>query len=135
MNLVMGYGADHEAFLASGKRTADFVRSILARENLSIGASDSVMEWGCASGRVLRHFESEARVCDFWGVDQDSDHIDWAKENISPPFKFVTSTAYPHFPFEDGKFKLVYAMSVFTHIFHLIDMWLMEFKRIMAPGG
>src|SRR5262244_1872690 len=44
MNLVMGYGADPEAFLASGKKTADFVRNILARENLSIGVGDSVME-------------------------------------------------------------------------------------------
>src|SRR6266542_707682 len=135
MNLVMGYGAAQEEFLSSGKMTANFIRTILARENLSLGVGDSVMEWGCASGRVLRHFEKEALQCEFWGLDQDADHINWAKENLSPPFKFVSSTAYPHFPFEDGKFKLVYGMSVFTHIFHLIDMWLMEFKRILAPGG
>ena len=29
----------------------------------------------------------------------------------------------------------MYGISIFTHMVHLIDTWLMEFRRILAPGG
>lgn len=134
-HLMMGYADNEEEFLSQGRKTSNSIRRILEREEISLASANSVMEWGCASGRVLRHFAAEAKHCDFWGVDQDGLHINWAKENLSPPFKFLTCTAYPHLPFEDGKFKLVYGISVFTHLFHLVDMWLMEFRRVLAPGG
>ena len=134
-HLMMGYADNEEKFLSQGRKTSNSIRRILEREGISLASGNSVMEWGCASGRVLRHFAEEAKRCDFWGVDQDGPHINWAKENLSPPFKFLTCTAYPPLPFEDGKFKLVYGISVFTHLFHLVDMWLMEFRRILAPGG
>ena len=38
-------------------------------------------------------------------------------------------------PVQVPDLTLVYAGSVFTHILHLMDMWLMEFRRILAPGG
>ena len=75
------------------------------------------------------------RHAEFWGIDVDGSHLNWAKANLSPPFKFLTCTAYPHLPFEDNSFKFVYGISIFTHMVHLIDTWLMEFRRILAPGG
>jgi len=131
----MGYGVDKETFLSIGKRTADLIRKIVEREKIPWCPKLSVMEWGCATGRVLRHFAEEARHGDFWGVDQAGEHISWCKENLSPPFSFLTCTAYPHLPFEDRRFTLVYGISVFTHLYHLIDAWLVEFRRLLAPGG
>jgi SAM-dependent methyltransferase len=54
---------------------------------------------------------------------------------LSPPFHFVTCTAYPHLPFPDNKFGLIYGLSVFTHLEHFPDLWLMEMQRIIKPGG
>jgi SAM-dependent methyltransferase len=48
---------------------------------------------------------------------------------------FLTTTTYPHLPFEDNYFNMIYAGSVFTHIGDLEDAWLMELKRILRPNG
>ena len=133
--LRMGHAANDKEYLLAGENSANFIRRILQREGLPLASGTSILEWGCAAGRILRHFAAEADRCDVWGVDQHGPSMSWCKENLSPPFKFVTCTAFPYLPFEDGKFTLVYASSVFTHILHLMDMWLMEFRRILAPGG
>jgi ubiquinone/menaquinone biosynthesis C-methylase UbiE len=134
-DLRMNYGADDQEFLSTGESTARAVRASLDRVGVKLTEGSSVLEWGCATGRVLRHFAEEAKGGEFWGVDRESNYILWAKQNLSPTFKFLTCTSFPHFPFEDRKFDVVYAISVFTHLFHLVDMWLMEFRRVLAPGG
>lgn len=133
--LRMGYTADDKAYLAAGEHTVNEIREILRREGVALGEGDAVLDWGCASGRVVRHFADQALRGEVWGADQHSPSIQWAKENLSPPFKFLTCTAYPHLPFEDVKFKLIYAGSVLTHLAHLTDMWLVELRRILAPDG
>ena len=134
-DLTMGDIASDEVFLRSGQTTSGWLRRIMEREGLSLMKGKVAAEWGCASGRVLRHFEREANECEFWGLDQDGAHLNWAKQNLAPPFKFVTCTAYPHLPFEDNALDFVYGISVFTHLTHLIDSWLMEFRRVLKPGG
>jgi SAM-dependent methyltransferase len=135
LQLRMGHASDDQQYLLAGASSAKFIREILEREGVSLTSGKSILEWGCAGGRVLRHFVREAERCDFWGVDQHGPSMSWCKENLSPPFKFLTCTAFPYLPFKDGEFTLVYAESVFTHILHLMDMWLMEFRRILEPGG
>jgi SAM-dependent methyltransferase len=133
-HLTQGYAHDEREFLDMGRRTSETIRRIAAQQGIALG-SGRTLEWGCASGRVLRHFADEAHHADFWGIDVDGPHINWAKRNLSPPFRFVTCTSYPHLPFEDNSFDFVFGISIFSHIVHLIDMWLMEFRRILAPGG
>lgn len=135
VELRMGHSENDLDFLASGQRSAAWIRRVMAREGVDLTKGIGVLDWGCASGRVLRHFAKEAKQGEFWGCDEYGPCVVWAKAHLSPPFKFMTCTAYPHLPFEDGKFTLIYGLSVFTHILHLQDMWLMEFKRILAPGG
>jgi ubiquinone/menaquinone biosynthesis C-methylase UbiE len=129
------YVGDEAGYLASGEVAAEYLRDVLRDHGVVLGPGDAAMDWGCASGRVLRHFAREARQAELWGVDLDARLVAWAKENLSPPFHFVTGSAYPHLPFEDRKFKFIYAFSVFTHIEHLQDMWLMELNRVMDRGG
>jgi SAM-dependent methyltransferase len=134
--LRMGYAQDNDKhYLDCGAVTAAKLRQALERHQLGPCGRAPILEWGCASGRVLRHFAPEARAAEVWGVDVDGAHLQWAKENLSPPLRFVTCTAYPHLPFEDATFDFVYGISVFTHIHHLRDTWLMEIRRILAPGG
>lgn len=131
----MGYGKTDEQHLESGRTTASSIRSILADHNIALDKGSVVMDWGCAGGRVLRNFTKEAEQGEFWGLDRNEQATRWAKENLSPPFHFLTVAEYPHLPFPDDKFSLVYGVSVFTHIEHLVDLWLMEFHRILRKGS
>jgi ubiquinone/menaquinone biosynthesis C-methylase UbiE len=126
---------DDAAYLQSGEKSAAALRSIIKDHGLSLQAKGAVLDWGCATGRVLRWFAREAQEIEFWGVDQEDASIAWAKENLSPPFNFVTGSAYPHLPFPDNKFNFIYGISVFTHLEHFPDLWLMEMRRVMQPGG
>lgn len=135
-NRRMGYATPSDAlFLKTGEQSASWLKSIMNDHRIEIGAGDAALDWGCATGRVLRWFSEEARHGEFWGVDQHGESIAWAKENLSPPFRFMTCSSYPHLPFEDNKFKFVFGISVFTHLEHLQDMWLVEMNRIMKPKG
>ena len=88
-DLTMGYIASDEVFLRSGQTTSAWLRRIMEREGIRLAKGTAAAEWGCASGRVLRHFEREANECEFWGLDQDGAHLNWAKQNLAPPFKFL----------------------------------------------
>jgi SAM-dependent methyltransferase len=123
-----------DRYLTTGRADAEVIRQYLDRLGVRLNGI-SVMDWGCRDCRVLRHFASDARVCEFWGVDQHGPSMEWAKASLSPPFRFVTCSAYPHLPFEDRTFDVIYAISVLTHIASLSDAWLMELRRILKPGG
>ena len=128
------YQDDTDNYLASGRQDASVVRQFLERLSVPLDGA-SVMDWGCRDCRVLRHFADDTRRCDFWGVDQHGSSMEWAKQNLAPPFRFVTCSAYPHLPFEDRTFDVIFALSVLTHIASLADAWLMELRRILKPGG
>jgi SAM-dependent methyltransferase len=130
--LLHGYG---EAYLESGKRDNEMIRSILKDSGYSLQPGNRILEFGCAAGRIIRWFNDISHVCEVWGVDIVADSIHWCLSNLSPPFNFVTTTSYPHLPFEDGYFDLIYSGSVFTHIADLAETWLMELRRVLRPGG
>jgi ubiquinone/menaquinone biosynthesis C-methylase UbiE len=134
--LRQGYSVEsEEAYIEDGAITARHLRAMLEENDVPFDEHSVVLDWGCASGRVLRHFRAEAERAAFWGTDQYEHCILWDRENLSPPFRFVTCTAYPHLPFEDNMFTHIYGISIFTHIVHLADVWLMELRRILKPGG
>ena len=123
------------AYLRSGKAVADAIAVAIESQGASVASVGNVLDWGCSSGRVLRHFAEPAKNAEFWGVDVAAPFVRWAQEHISPPFFFTTATSLPHLPFEDNFFGLVYSISVVTHIEHLRDAWLTELRRVLKPGG
>jgi SAM-dependent methyltransferase len=94
-----------------------------------------VLDFGCGSARVLRHFLSEAEQGEFWGCDIDAASIAWIEANLSPPLRVFENRTAPPLALEDESCDLVYATSVFTHIGDLWSDWLLELHRILAPGG
>lgn len=121
-----------EDFLGSGARDAGRLVEIVGDAGLELGPGTRVLDFGCGPGRVLRWLPQEV---DGWGVDLDADRIAWCQEALSPPFRFATCGTNPHLPFEDRRFDLVYAGSVFTHLSELADAWLLELLRVTEPGG
>src|SRR5260370_19542751 len=100
--LRMGHADDDAQYLQAGRNSSGFIRSILKREGVALTPGQSILEWGCAGGRVLRHFASEAAHSEVWGIDQHGPSISCCKRNLSPPFNIMTCTACPHLSFEDN---------------------------------
>ena len=128
-------GMDTELFLISGKEDVERMLAILKQSNLSLGQGMRILDFGCASGRLLRWLSDVAATCEVWGVDISAEHIVWCQKYLSPPFKFVITTTHPHLPFEDKSFDFIYAGSVFTHIDDLADAWFLELRRILKIAG
>jgi ubiquinone/menaquinone biosynthesis C-methylase UbiE len=128
--LWLGYN-----YPAHGKLHVDRMLDIVGVSGFAFGPGDRILDLGCGAGRMIRHLRPLAATCEIWGADISADHIIWCKRHLSPPFHFVTTTKVPHLPFEDRSFRLVYCGSLFTHIDDLADAWLLELRRILAPGG
>jgi SAM-dependent methyltransferase len=93
-----------------------------------------VLDFGCGSGRVLRHFLDEAGLAEFWGCDIDGPSIEWLRANLSPPLRVFQNRTDPPLSLADGCLDLIWATSVFTHIDRW-SAWLLEMHRILAPEG
>jgi ubiquinone/menaquinone biosynthesis C-methylase UbiE len=134
-SLWLGYGSTIDEWLESGRTHVGKMRSLLSESGHSFKHGDRVLELGCAAGRMLRCFNDVADKCEIWGTDISGEHIVWCKQHLSPPFHFFITTTFPHLPFGDEYFDLIYAGSVFTHIDDLADAWLLELRRLLKPGG
>lgn len=133
--LTENYGSSLEEYRDSGKTSAkgicECVKTYLEKKQ-----SISILDWGCASGRVLR-FLNECLDCDtdIYGCDINANHISWCQKHLNNKGIFTQCTTLPHLPFQDNSFDVVYGISIFTHISELIDMWIMELKRIIRKNG
>ncbi len=130
-----GYGKRTEVFLETGRKHVETMRSILSAAGFEWHSGSRVLDYGCATGRMMRWLADRADHCEIWGTDIVSDYVTWCNQELSPPFHFLLSTSHPHLPFEDRYFDLVYAGSVFTHIDDLAISWLHELRRITKVGG
>ena len=94
-----------------------------------------VLDFGCGSGRVLRHFSAEAEIAQFLGADIDEEAISWVSHHLSPRFEVFKSEPEPPLPLESESVDLVFAFSVFTHLTDNWAAWLLELRRILRPDG
>lgn len=95
-----------------------------------------LLDFGCASGRVLRHalIQSSATTA-IHGSDLAPANIEWIRRHLPDAIGTAINSATPKLAYANGAFDIVTAFSVFTHIDeHEID-WLLELKRIVRPGG
>jgi SAM-dependent methyltransferase len=129
-----GWGEVVTAYLDSGRDDMAAMLAVLEEAGVVLADVHRVLDFGCASARMLRFFPRQEDG-EYWGVDIKARHIAWCQQHLSPPFCFAATTTFPHLPFEDDFFDLVYCGSVFTHISELADAWLLELRRILRPGG
>jgi SAM-dependent methyltransferase len=134
----MGYHPnDDRGYLNTGKYDHDLVLQFVTRSCQTRGEPFRILDFGCSSGRVLRHFDKErvAAGWDLYGVDIQARPIEWMRQHFPAHFRVCTGSTIPHLPFEDGYFDCIYGISVFTHIKFLWDTWLLELRRVMKRGG
>jgi SAM-dependent methyltransferase len=122
-----------EFYLQEGSRLRGVIEELLPND--WSWEDKRVLDFGCGSARVLRHFAVEAGRGAFWGCDIDRASIEWDRANLSPPFHFFENGIAPPLPQAAGSFDLIWAMSVFTHIGDQWSDWLAEMHRLLAPEG
>ncbi len=131
----LGYGKDEEEYLASGARDVATMQTILQQDEFDLQPEHRVLEFGCCTGRMIRHLIDDQPYPELWGVDFHGEYIQWCRQNLSPKVHVALTTSHPHLPFPDQMFDLIFCGSVFTHIEDLDSTWLLELARILKPGG
>ena len=94
-----------------------------------------VLDFGCGAGRTLRHFLDEARRAEFWGADIDAASIAWLERSLAPPLRVVRNRPDPPLGLDYGRFDLIWALSVFTHLTDSSHAWLLELHKLLKPAG
>ena len=95
----------------------------------------SYFDFGCATGRVLRHFAVQENLDEVWGSDINGRHVRWLYENMPANVKPIFNHCIPAIPIPDKSVDIISAFSVFTHIDTFETCWLAELSRIMKDDG
>ena len=132
----MGYAADDREYLNWGAYDANIIRNLI-EQHLGLRDNLKILDFGCSTGRVLRHFQVDhaQRGWGLHGVDIQAYCIEWLRRHFPQHFTVFTGTVFPTLPFEDNSLDVIYGISVFTHTKYLWDAWLMELRRCLKPGG
>jgi SAM-dependent methyltransferase len=133
LRILVAASPDIAWFLESGRRGAESVRSALERNGLALEGAAPILDFGCGCGRVLRHFAALGVAVH--GSDLNPKLVTWCRRHL--PFgRFETNDLEPPLTFADGRFGLVYALSVFTHLPEALQAaWMQELRRVLRPGG
>jgi len=132
--LVAG-SADIQGFLELGRRAADAIEAAVAQAGRPIASMRAILDFGCGSGRVLRHWKQlEGRVS-VYGTEMNGALVAECRRCV--PFAEIgQNRPAPPLAYADGSFDLVYALSVFTHLHEDLQRgWRDELHRVLAPGG
>jgi SAM-dependent methyltransferase len=94
-----------------------------------------VLDFGCGSGRILRHMVEADTGASFEGCDIHPPSVEWLAPHVAAPHGVFLSGAAPPLPRPDGHFRMIYAASVFTHLWRNWAAWLLEMHRLLEDGG
>ena len=113
---------------------ADYLKVLAAAKKYDVNI-ESYLDFGCASGRVLRHFCAQSDTLNLWGTDINGRHIRWLNDHLPSHLKVIHNSCVPQIPISDNSMDVVSAFSVFTHIDTFETAWLAELYRVLKPGG
>ena len=131
--LVAGH-RDPRLFLQTGRTTSEAIRRLLNKHGLKIEQFESVLDFGCGVGRIIRHW-STTQGPKWHGTDYNPALINWCKNNLKFA-EFRVNTLSGQLPYEAESFDFIYVFSVFTHLNEPLQfLWINELSRVLKPGG
>jgi SAM-dependent methyltransferase len=124
-----------EWYYESGVSHAALLKQVLADNGFDVRDFDSLLDFGCGCGRVIRHWHAEPGLRRLHGTDYNPRLVAWCRRSL-PFAKFETNLPVPPLAYADNQFEFIYAISVFTHLTEMLQRpWMRELERILAPGG
>jgi len=121
-------------FLHSGRLAAGSISALLQKHGYSINHLESVLDFGCGLGRVMRHWHRH-RGPHFHGSDYNPTLIRWCQQNLRFA-RFAENPLEGPLPYPGGSFDFIYALSVFTHLTEPQQAyWMNELRRVLRRGG
>lgn len=92
-----------------------------------------ILDWGCGTGRVIRHIPELKKDAVCYGADIDCTTIQWCRNAIDAVYFDCIEQGLPY---PSNYFHLVYGISVLTHIpKDTTAFWLKELERVLVPNG
>lgn len=121
-------------FIEGGRLGAETIISILRKQGIEFCTLESVLDFGCGCGRILRHLGHHETV-QLHGTDISGRSIAWCDANLNFA-EFGTNSLSPVTRYRTASFDFIYAFSVFTHLTHNLQLpWMNELRRLLKPGG
>jgi SAM-dependent methyltransferase len=133
MVLVTG-SADTRWYTEGGRLGVESICGILDQGGARPADLQSVLDFGCGCGRVIRYWRS-LTPAQLYGTDCNPRLVDWCRRNL-PFAKFQSNTLEPRLNYADHQFEFAYALSVLTHTPEDQQQpWMNELWRILRPRG
>ena len=107
--------ADEQSFLEVGRQCAEDIVAGLKRIGRAPDSFESVLDFGCGCGRVLRWLAPELTPARVFGTDIDRQAVAWCSKNL-PGIAFSVNAGLPPTGYAAQSFDLIYAISVFSHL-------------------
>ncbi len=121
-------------FLEGGRLGARTMTELLARHGIAFETFDSILDFGCGCGRVLRALRGFESVT-LHGSDCNATAIAWCDEHLGFA-QFGTNLLAPPTRYRPHAFDFIYAFSVFSHLSEALQVpWMEELHRILKPRG
>jgi SAM-dependent methyltransferase len=118
-----------------GVRGFAAIREMLGRHGYDVADLRSVLDFGCGSGRILRHWH-QLTGPRLHGCDYNPFLVDWCRENLDFAAGYEVNGLWPPLDLPDAELDLVYAFSVFSHFDVEPQLaWMDELIRVVRPGG
>lgn len=112
-----------------------FERALKKNFKSTFADYQTIVDWGCGSGRVGRHVVADLKPGQkLLGFDIDRQAIGWANDRFGKHFHACSIA--PPLEVKEGSVDLLYAYSVLTHLKEAdMKAWVAEMSRVVIKGG
>jgi ubiquinone/menaquinone biosynthesis C-methylase UbiE len=102
---------------------------------LQVKEGMKILEVGCGGGTFCNIIKQNFPTCKVYGIDLDTDHIEFAKKKAKELKVDVNYSVADinKLPFKNGEFDLVYSHTVVEHL--PFKNFIKEQKRVLKKGG
>ncbi|MCC7012343.1 MAG: class I SAM-dependent methyltransferase [Planctomycetes bacterium] len=122
-------------YLAGGVSAFAAVQRAAHRLRRRIDSFPQVLDFGCGSGRTLRHWLPFVDSVHVAGSDVDREALQWCRAALDF-VEIEENDTRPPLRFASERFDLVYSISIFSHLSEQNHFeWLDELARVTKPGG
>ena len=135
LRLLAQGSPDIPSFLVAGQESRRAIDAAVAKLGKWTWDFPNILDFGSGCGRTLIQMRDLVPQVTLWGTDIAEESVRWCQRHL-PFAKVGLNKPLPPLEYENDKFDLIYAMSVFTHLEESAQFaWLAELNRVLKPGG